>query len=696
MPRPSANTPAPAPGAGAPGPSAPGTPTAATVPRPRRVARPGAAPGGTRAGAGGAVGYVRRSTDKQEQSIADQQRAIERFCAEQGISLLRWYIDDAISGTRTANRPAFQEMIAAATEPNRRDFSFVVVYDVKRFGRLDNDEAGYYRHLLRSAGVEVLYVSESFDGGDTDDLLRPVKQWQARQESTDLAKVTTRGHLSRVGRGVWRGGAPPLGYDLRYESDRGEFLFIVRFEPDGSKRVLGKDGQLQRTLERGESIAVSKRDVATLTLSGPERVEAVRWMFRMYTQEGRGLKTIADALNRAEVPTARGPGWSAVHDPARGIARGWTCSTVRAILVNPIYAGDMVWNRRTDARFHRISDGRAVERRAAHGARLVPNPEEDWIFVRDAHEPVISREVWEQACAIREGRASVLAAAGTNLARRFGRQQCDRKPIEWSGMRAQFLLSGLIKCGRCGCKYQGVTRVKGKPRVDGSRVKTRSYACGGYISKGRSACVFGPVPQDWLEQRVIDEVLRFYTERYLVEGGMDRLAREVREALGHEAVDLADAQRRLDEDRTRVEGTIANLLDNLSNATRDLAEERLATLRVERERLARRAEELERLSLNEGRVRDTTHEVGTFLAGLDHTLRHAPGEHRKAAVRRCVEGITVRSDGEAIDLQAHTLTGLISSSRIRSHRDRMAGLTRQRCAWSDELSPLSPLIAHHH
>ncbi|MHC4160065.1 MAG: recombinase family protein [Planctomycetota bacterium] len=43
-----------------------------------------------------------------------------------------------------------------------------------------------------------------------------------------------------------------------------------------------------------------------------------------------------------------------------GLAFG-TDTTIRAILVNPIYAGDMVWNHRTDARFHRISDGKAVE-----------------------------------------------------------------------------------------------------------------------------------------------------------------------------------------------------------------------------------------------------------------------------------------------------------------------------------------------
>jgi DNA invertase Pin-like site-specific DNA recombinase len=72
-------------------------------------------------------------------------------------------------------------MIRDAESPTCR-FDIIVVYDVKRFGRVDNDEAGYYRHLLRTNGVEVRYVSENFNGDSTDDLLRPVKQWQARKD----------------------------------------------------------------------------------------------------------------------------------------------------------------------------------------------------------------------------------------------------------------------------------------------------------------------------------------------------------------------------------------------------------------------------------------------------------------------------------------------------------------------------------
>ena len=88
-----------------------------------------------------------------------------------------------------------------------------------------------------------MYATENFNGDCTDDLLRPVKQWQARQESKDLSKVTIRGLLSKVQSGSWMGGVPPYGYDLKYENSEGRFLFILRHLPDRTKKVLDEKGQ---------------------------------------------------------------------------------------------------------------------------------------------------------------------------------------------------------------------------------------------------------------------------------------------------------------------------------------------------------------------------------------------------------------------------------------------------------------------
>ncbi|HDZ22163.1 MAG TPA: recombinase family protein [Phycisphaerae bacterium] len=93
-----------------------------------------------------AVGYVRRSTDRQEQSIGDQKKALQEYATENGLRLKKFYVDDAISGTSTIGRRAFQQMMTDAQKTSR-PFDRIVVYDVKRFGRVDNDEAGYYRHV---------------------------------------------------------------------------------------------------------------------------------------------------------------------------------------------------------------------------------------------------------------------------------------------------------------------------------------------------------------------------------------------------------------------------------------------------------------------------------------------------------------------------------------------------------------------
>ena len=56
-----------------------------------------------------AVAYLRRSTDRQEQSIPDQKKAAETYAQQHGFQLVDYYVDDAISGTTTLGRKAFQE-----------------------------------------------------------------------------------------------------------------------------------------------------------------------------------------------------------------------------------------------------------------------------------------------------------------------------------------------------------------------------------------------------------------------------------------------------------------------------------------------------------------------------------------------------------------------------------------------------------
>ena len=76
-----------------------------------------------------AVGYLRRSTDRQEQSIGDQRKAIQSYAASNGFELLDFYIDNAISGASSEGRASFLKLIDDAKH-EICPFQFVLVYDV--------------------------------------------------------------------------------------------------------------------------------------------------------------------------------------------------------------------------------------------------------------------------------------------------------------------------------------------------------------------------------------------------------------------------------------------------------------------------------------------------------------------------------------------------------------------------------------
>ena len=588
----------------------------------------------------GTVGYVRRSTDKQEQSIEDQKNAISTYIAENGLRFLKFYIDDAISGTSTLGRRAFQQMIKDA-ESSPRLFDIIAVYDIKRFGRIDNDEAGYYRYLLRTHGIEVRYISENFNGDTTDDLLQPVKQWQARQESKDLSKVTIRGLLSKSGSGCWMGGVPPYGYDLQYENADSKFLLILRYMPDGSKKVLNKQGKVIRTLARGESLNISKRDHARLTPGEPERVKVLERIFKMYTEQGKGYRSLADTLNQEGIATPRGPEWSYIYSGK------WTDTTIRAILVNPLYTGDMVWNRRTDGRFHRIIEGQIVDRENIHGARLVPNQKEDWIVVRDAHPVLISRRLFEQARQQRETKLTSIEQRGHNpRTRNHGKT--------WNGQRSRFILSGLMKCSLCGFRYQGVTQAKGKKRVDGTREKTRYYGCGGYITKGKSICKINTIPQKVLESLVTDTVIDFYRP-YLAPGGRRKLARAVKAQIGSEAEEFVTARKRARRQQDRIKKVINNLLDNITSGNRELVDQRLTELKQQKHQFETRLEELDRLVVSRAEIKSIVADAMQFISGLEFTLREGLAQEKLVALRRCIEKISINKPDGTVKLTVRSV-----------------------------------------
>ena len=85
--------------------------------------------------------------------------------------VVREFVDEAESG-RTADRPAFKEMIALA-KTKQPPFEVILVWKLNRFARSRADSITY-KTLLRNKGIEVISINEPVDDSPTGRLLEGV------------------------------------------------------------------------------------------------------------------------------------------------------------------------------------------------------------------------------------------------------------------------------------------------------------------------------------------------------------------------------------------------------------------------------------------------------------------------------------------------------------------------------------------
>ena len=170
---------------------------------------------------------------------------------------------------------------------------------------------------------------------------------------------------------------------------------------------------MKRRMENGEVLGCG-RIYGFKVIDGkleivPEEAEIVKDIFNMYLYDGMGSTAIAHALSDRGIPTLKNRVWSSQH--------------VLKILKNEKYCGDL-----TQWKVYK-PNVLAEKMLTNHG----DNPDAPLITVRDHHEPIVSKEMWEQVQA--------------ELARRSNLSMLGRKHSH------SFWLSGKLKCGKCGYSY---------------------------------------------------------------------------------------------------------------------------------------------------------------------------------------------------------------------------------------------------
>ena len=166
-----------------------------------------------------AVIYARYSSDNQrEESIEGQLRECTAYCVKNDITILRTYIDRALSA-KTDNRPDFQRMVKDSAKGL---FDVVIVWTLDRFARNRYDSA-HYKAQLRKYGVKVLSATENISEGPEGIILESMLEGMAEYYSAELSEKVIRGHTENALKCKYNGGTPTFGYvidkDMQYQLD---------------------------------------------------------------------------------------------------------------------------------------------------------------------------------------------------------------------------------------------------------------------------------------------------------------------------------------------------------------------------------------------------------------------------------------------------------------------------------------------
>lgn len=156
-----------------------------------------------------AVGYCRFSSENQADgfSIEAQKNAINDFAVRSGYQILRFYVDEAKSGTTTDGRVGFLDMLSDA---KKHEFQAVIVHKLDRFARSRIDSA-VSKQVLKDNGVKLISVLEQLDDSPESIILESVLEGMNEYYSKNLSRETKKGMKVAGSKGRILG-TLPFGY----------------------------------------------------------------------------------------------------------------------------------------------------------------------------------------------------------------------------------------------------------------------------------------------------------------------------------------------------------------------------------------------------------------------------------------------------------------------------------------------------
>ena len=370
--------------------------------------------------------YIRLSKEDKKmtesESVISQKEILKEYLKLQpDIEFYDYYIDDGYSGTNF-DRPGFKRMM---DDIYSGKVDCVIVKDLSRFGRNHADMGYYTDNVFARHHIRFISLNNGVDtaSNNMNAATRCISVGVTNVLNESVAATTSvnvRGSLNvRRRKGDFIGSFASYGY--------------IKDPEDHHKLVIDEDA-----------------------------ASVVRMIFGKFLA-GMSIMGITRELNEAGIPNPstykKNSGFNYRH-PAGKINDGlWPESSVRRVLKNEMYTGDMIQGKSTTISY-KIKQCTAV-------------PKDDWIIVRGTHEPIIDRETFDKA---------------QSLFNRNIRQSPGKKEVD--------LFAGLVRCADCG-------RAMSKKSNKHSYGEYHYYRCTTARKMKKGACTKHTIRIDKIEEAVL-------------------------------------------------------------------------------------------------------------------------------------------------------------------------------------------------
>ena len=366
--------------------------------------------------------YLRVSTEKQVDgySIEAQRKNVQKLADLKDFEIVEEYVDAGFSGADVQNRPAFTQMMKDIQ--NEKDgVKYVLSFKLSRLGRNAIDTLESLRKM-QEHGVNILTDDGAVDSSSAyGNFFILIMSGLAEMERENILAQTFAGRVEKARQGRHNGGQAPYGYRLRP--------------------------------------ATSKNEKGILEINEDE-APLIRLIFDRYVNHEKGDGKVADYLVKH--------GYSKITRE-NGKLLYVDESFVGHVIRNETYCGMIVYGKRKNVKDPKTGKVTTKTRDRS-----------EWYRAEGLHEPIISRELFEQAQEIRK-------------------KNTYYQPKVYNPKHAA-VFSGLLVCPVCGAHMHGVGGL-GKVKLDGKHGGgSYYYSCSNHRrKKGEHQC---PYSKGWRQDKI--------------------------------------------------------------------------------------------------------------------------------------------------------------------------------------------------